>query len=267
MTNIVFFKNGTAATDFKVSDNFEEKEKLWNKSSKISTFKTFNDDNDNFKKQWKKENTSNTINKSTLSLHITAYENSTEAAASDLFGDGKIEGLKKEKFGLIKTSGQSFADAFKFQNPFEFPRQQDGDQGGMRRFWNKMGGNVEQTKMAPDFVKNIKNYDSYKESVDLLVERLETAVQQNPNVLAASVIECPANENPHEKAAASLTIYQTYFNGDKVNSVKELIEENKKLAQIERVSQIQARKAIRHLRRFYIDEYKIASDERNKLNK
>lgn len=55
---------------------------------------------------------------------------------------------------------------------------------GIRRLWNKMGGAVEQTKMAPDFVKSVENYDTYKESVDLLVDRLEIAVQQNPNILA-----------------------------------------------------------------------------------
>uniref|UniRef100_A0AC34FA59 BAR domain-containing protein n=1 Tax=Panagrolaimus sp. ES5 TaxID=591445 RepID=A0AC34FA59_9BILA len=138
---------------------------------------------------------------------------------------------------------------------------------GIRRLWNKMGGAVEQTKMAPDFVKNVENYDTYKESVDLLVDRLEIAVQQNPNILANSVIECPPNENPHEKTVASLKIYETYFGTDKAGAFKELCEENKKLAQIERTHQIQARKAIRHLRRFYIEEYKVATDERNKLNK
>ena len=57
--------------------------------------------------------------------------------------------------------------------------------GGIRRLWNKMGGNVEQTKMSPDFVKNVEHFDSYKEAVDLLVDRLELAVQQNPAVLGS----------------------------------------------------------------------------------
>uniref|UniRef100_A0A914PKG6 Uncharacterized protein n=1 Tax=Panagrolaimus davidi TaxID=227884 RepID=A0A914PKG6_9BILA len=96
------FKSGTAATDFKVSDNFEEKEELqsWNKSFKVSTFTTLNEDD--LKKQWKNENTLKTINKSTHSLHIAAYENSIEIVASDLFGNENSEGLKKEKLGSIK---------------------------------------------------------------------------------------------------------------------------------------------------------------------
>uniref|UniRef100_A0AC35ERT7 Uncharacterized protein n=1 Tax=Panagrolaimus sp. PS1159 TaxID=55785 RepID=A0AC35ERT7_9BILA len=53
---------------------------------------------------------------------MTTYENSI---ASDLFDDENIEGVKKEKFGSIKTSKQSFTDAFNPQNSFEFPRQQD----------------------------------------------------------------------------------------------------------------------------------------------
>uniref|UniRef100_A0AC35FI20 Uncharacterized protein n=1 Tax=Panagrolaimus sp. PS1159 TaxID=55785 RepID=A0AC35FI20_9BILA len=81
-----------------------EKEKLqsWKKSSKISTFTTLDEDNDDFKKRWKNEKFLKTTNKSTLSLHIAAYENTNKAFT------------------------QSFADACKSQNPFEFPRQQNG---------------------------------------------------------------------------------------------------------------------------------------------
>uniref|UniRef100_A0A914QAI3 Uncharacterized protein n=1 Tax=Panagrolaimus davidi TaxID=227884 RepID=A0A914QAI3_9BILA len=67
----------------------------------------------------------NTTNKSTLSLNIAAYKN---PIASDLFRNENVEGLRKKEFGSIKTSKQCFTGPFKFQNPFEFPRQQDGDQ-------------------------------------------------------------------------------------------------------------------------------------------
>uniref|UniRef100_A0A914QVC9 Small ribosomal subunit protein mS23 n=1 Tax=Panagrolaimus davidi TaxID=227884 RepID=A0A914QVC9_9BILA len=139
-----------------VSDNFEEKEKLqsWQKSSKSSTL---NEDNNNFKKERKNGNTLN----STRSLHITAYENSI---ASDLFGNENIGGLKKEKFGSIKTSNQSFIGAFKFQNPFEFPRQQRGDRrnepevaqfkASQKLFDSKRPSSSQQSgkpQMAPDY--------------------------------------------------------------------------------------------------------------------
>uniref|UniRef100_A0AC35FX95 Uncharacterized protein n=1 Tax=Panagrolaimus sp. PS1159 TaxID=55785 RepID=A0AC35FX95_9BILA len=110
------------------SDNYEEKEKLqsWNKSFEASTFTTLNGDNKDLKDRWKNENTLKTTNKSTLSLSIAAYENSV---ASDLFGENEnIEGLKREKFGSIKASKQCFTDSLKSQNPFEFPRQQNGEQ-------------------------------------------------------------------------------------------------------------------------------------------
>uniref|UniRef100_A0AC35G5H1 Uncharacterized protein n=1 Tax=Panagrolaimus sp. PS1159 TaxID=55785 RepID=A0AC35G5H1_9BILA len=69
---------------------------------------------------------SNTINNSTLSLQIAAYENSNEADALNVFGDENIEGLKEEKFGSIKTSKQCFTDNLKSRvNPFEFPRQEN----------------------------------------------------------------------------------------------------------------------------------------------
>uniref|UniRef100_A0A914PLM8 Uncharacterized protein n=1 Tax=Panagrolaimus davidi TaxID=227884 RepID=A0A914PLM8_9BILA len=110
----------TAAIDFIVSDNYQEKEKLqsWNKSYKDSSFTTLNEDYGDFKKRWKNENTLKTTNKSTLSLHIAAYENSTEAVSSD--------GLKKGKLGSIKPSKHCFADCL--MGPFEFPRQQNENQ-------------------------------------------------------------------------------------------------------------------------------------------
>uniref|UniRef100_A0A914PHH1 Uncharacterized protein n=1 Tax=Panagrolaimus davidi TaxID=227884 RepID=A0A914PHH1_9BILA len=103
---------GTAATDFKVSDDYEEKGKLQsrNKSSEASTFTTDNEDYNDFKKRWKNKNILNITNKSTLSLHIAAYENSNEAVASDLFDDENIEGSKKENLGFTKTSKQCFTD-------------------------------------------------------------------------------------------------------------------------------------------------------------
>uniref|UniRef100_A0AC35GXL7 Protein kinase domain-containing protein n=1 Tax=Panagrolaimus sp. PS1159 TaxID=55785 RepID=A0AC35GXL7_9BILA len=111
-----------------VSDDYEEKGKLqsWNKSSKASCFTTLNEDKNDLKKRWKNKNIFNITNKSTLSLHIAAYENSNEAAVSDLFDDENVEGLKKEKFGPIKTSKRCFTD--RLMSSFEFPRQQNENQ-------------------------------------------------------------------------------------------------------------------------------------------
>uniref|UniRef100_A0A914P775 Uncharacterized protein n=1 Tax=Panagrolaimus davidi TaxID=227884 RepID=A0A914P775_9BILA len=115
----------TAATDFIVPNNYKENEKSqpWNKSSNISTFATFIEDNDEIKKLRMNENTLKTTNESTLSLHISAYEN---PISSHLFGNENIAGLKKEK--LVSIKKRCFTDDLKFRNPFEFPRQQDGDE-------------------------------------------------------------------------------------------------------------------------------------------
>uniref|UniRef100_A0A914QVQ1 Uncharacterized protein n=1 Tax=Panagrolaimus davidi TaxID=227884 RepID=A0A914QVQ1_9BILA len=101
---------GTAATYFIASDNFEEKENFqsWNKSSKGSTFTTLNEDNDDLKKRWMK-NTLNTFNKSTLSLHISAFENLNEASSDSFDKNFQKQNYPASKFGS--------------HNPFEFPRQ------------------------------------------------------------------------------------------------------------------------------------------------
>uniref|UniRef100_A0A914QZI8 glutathione transferase n=1 Tax=Panagrolaimus davidi TaxID=227884 RepID=A0A914QZI8_9BILA len=109
------------------SDNYEEKEKSQTRNKSFKTFTNLSEDNSDLKKRWKNGNTLNTTNKSILSLNISAYKNSTETVASDLF-DVDIEGLKKEKFESVKTYKQSFIGTFKSQNPFEFPRQQNGNQ-------------------------------------------------------------------------------------------------------------------------------------------
>uniref|UniRef100_A0AC34FBS8 Uncharacterized protein n=1 Tax=Panagrolaimus sp. ES5 TaxID=591445 RepID=A0AC34FBS8_9BILA len=79
----------------------------------------------------KKENPLN-INSSTLSLHIAAYDNAFEAITVDSDGTEK-EGSKNENFGLItkwKNVNQILTGStFNVQNPFEFPRQQEGNQG------------------------------------------------------------------------------------------------------------------------------------------
>jgi smad nuclear-interacting protein 1 len=72
------------------------------------------------KTHWKDDN-SNTMKNSTISLNIAAYENSTVAAASEIFNGKNNHKLKKEesKFKIFTAASTCIV-----QNPFEFPRQQ-----------------------------------------------------------------------------------------------------------------------------------------------
>uniref|UniRef100_A0AC35FEK2 Uncharacterized protein n=1 Tax=Panagrolaimus sp. PS1159 TaxID=55785 RepID=A0AC35FEK2_9BILA len=113
-----------------VSDNIEGRENSshLNKPSKISNFSNLINDkteNEESKKPWKKNSSSNAISGCILSLHIAAYENSVE---TDSFNGSKNKDLQKGKFISIKNEKQLFsAETFVIQNPFEYPRQ--GNEG------------------------------------------------------------------------------------------------------------------------------------------
>jgi hypothetical protein len=79
-----------------------------------------NEAEEKVEKRWKKCEISDSINSSTLSLHISIYENSFDTV-SNQFGNKKEKSLKVEKFKSI------IASTFVIQNPFEFPRQQNNE--------------------------------------------------------------------------------------------------------------------------------------------
>uniref|UniRef100_A0AC35FIX0 Ubiquitin-like domain-containing protein n=1 Tax=Panagrolaimus sp. PS1159 TaxID=55785 RepID=A0AC35FIX0_9BILA len=117
--------------DSTVSKNFEEKTKLklCNETSDLclNVLKRDFETEMETKKRWEKnDGSSNTINNSTISIHISAYECTSKVPpAFDSFNDS---GLKKEKFESIKNTKQiCISSTFGIQNPFEFPRQQNNE--------------------------------------------------------------------------------------------------------------------------------------------
>uniref|UniRef100_A0AC35FYL6 Uncharacterized protein n=1 Tax=Panagrolaimus sp. PS1159 TaxID=55785 RepID=A0AC35FYL6_9BILA len=109
----------------------DERKRLqtWNKSAEIE--KSLNALNV-FKSNGKiekeiKNGLSNITNKSTLSLHISTYENPVKAESDLFFGDKNDEILNKQS-KKSKNEKQAFIDSKAIiQNPFEFPRQQESD--------------------------------------------------------------------------------------------------------------------------------------------
>uniref|UniRef100_A0A8R1Y159 BAR domain-containing protein n=2 Tax=Onchocerca TaxID=6281 RepID=A0A8R1Y159_ONCVO len=142
--------------------------------------------------------------------------------------------------------------------------------GGIRRFWSKFAdrsSNLEKTQMSPEFLDLTKKYDTYKECNDVLVERLEASIQQNKDVIAGGKIIDAPNENPYEKISNSLFSLYSCLPSNKHSCIQSLISITQNLAKVQREHQLNGRKAIRHLRRFFIIEYKELMDERTKLEK
>uniref|UniRef100_A0A914P7C6 Uncharacterized protein n=1 Tax=Panagrolaimus davidi TaxID=227884 RepID=A0A914P7C6_9BILA len=95
--------------------NYLQTNTTWNNPKKNLPSDCLNVEYKSQKNESKEGNISNTLNSSTLSLHIADYKNSVKAVASKEIGDENV-GLKRKSF-LNSVN----------QNPFEFPRQQSGD--------------------------------------------------------------------------------------------------------------------------------------------
>uniref|UniRef100_A0AC34FU98 Uncharacterized protein n=1 Tax=Panagrolaimus sp. ES5 TaxID=591445 RepID=A0AC34FU98_9BILA len=115
------FVNEASDDTLQARKNFSSFDKSASKTS--SEYLNLGHDFD--KKEFKEDGKDSNINSSTLSLHISAYENSIETSSPDSEGF-KESKAKNEKLSLVKkwkNVKQILVGAKEIQNPFEFPRQ------------------------------------------------------------------------------------------------------------------------------------------------
>uniref|UniRef100_A0AC34F4J1 Uncharacterized protein n=1 Tax=Panagrolaimus sp. ES5 TaxID=591445 RepID=A0AC34F4J1_9BILA len=105
----------------KISDFDYSRKNLWNKCDNKTL--SFHDSSifDAFEKEKLKNGKHSKINNSTLSLHISAYENLIEALGDS--NGSENEGMKEKKIQTNFTDSVSL-----LQNRFEFPRQQENQE-------------------------------------------------------------------------------------------------------------------------------------------
>jgi hypothetical protein len=110
--------------DSKTFEIEKQKSPTFKKSPKIFNLLMLNSESEKeeAKKEWKNESSLN-ANNSTLSLHISAYENSVETIASDSFKDKNNDSLEKDPKQILASASSTFI----IQDTFEFPRQQNDD--------------------------------------------------------------------------------------------------------------------------------------------
>uniref|UniRef100_A0A914PAH7 Uncharacterized protein n=1 Tax=Panagrolaimus davidi TaxID=227884 RepID=A0A914PAH7_9BILA len=92
---------------------------ICNKSSDLclNSLKLYDETEQEKLPNWWKTDSKNDSNKSTISLHISAYENSNETAAAAI-DDGSKEAKLNENTKQIFNAASTFV----IENPFEFPR-------------------------------------------------------------------------------------------------------------------------------------------------
>jgi len=140
-----------------------------------------------------------------------------------------------------------------------------------RNFWDmilcaaeKIGIVPKATHLAPELLTEIDRYLKYQDVASSLICCVEQYLQRNPFILAASVIEAPVKQDPHDILARAIKYFR-YSLGETNKSNMVLAEAIvKRMALLQRSNQLKGLQVIMKLRNFCFDEYE-AMVEENKL--
>uniref|UniRef100_A0AC35EVH9 Uncharacterized protein n=1 Tax=Panagrolaimus sp. PS1159 TaxID=55785 RepID=A0AC35EVH9_9BILA len=198
----------------------------------------------------------NTTNNSTLSLHISAYENSVDATALDSHDDKNDKtSNKKEMIKNWRNEKQLFIESlWTIQNPFEFPRQQSDKVSkpevshfrASQHLYNPNGTHSTTTTTTTTNEQNVdsssaSNQISSEENVDLSSASNQISSEENVSE-SRSHIDTIDTENPfyrgkdlHDKFVAILQVAESMAEENNFNesTFKTVLNEKCKRAGIE----------------------------------
>uniref|UniRef100_A0A0R3S364 BAR domain-containing protein n=1 Tax=Elaeophora elaphi TaxID=1147741 RepID=A0A0R3S364_9BILA len=182
---------------------------------------------------------------------------------------------KNETKKDVQNKEQSNVNAAKPQTPTEAisPLAESDGRGAFRKLFMKLGekvGTIKISELSQEYVNQMRDVDSYKETLCRLAESVMHVMQQNPKLVPKAEskmeFECPLNEDPMELLAASLETMRENFSAH-TPALQACINACTKLSTLRHSYHKRGRRAIHSIRTFINVDYVLLDNQRQELIK